>query len=172
MGREFYLGIEAGGNQESIELFYGRERCADASYDVFYVSSFSWDTETGCLFKNDIERLSQDKDYPFLKDYIKDDKQEEYDSPKFYNKDNENDCAVDLLINAIKLIYFHQLPSEDYFAHCVNYDCDLHYFDKFRDMIKTIKEKNLDFKIYLVDSLWYDVFLFVITSSQVFIQQG
>ena len=152
MGREFYLGIEAEGKLESIELFYGRERCADASCDVFYVSSFSWDTETGCLFEEDIERLSQ---------LNKDDKQEKYNSPQFYNKVFETDCAEELLINAIKLIYFHQLPSEDYLAHCVNYDCDLHYFDKFRDMIKTIKEKNLDFKLYLVDSEWYDVLLFV-----------
>ena len=117
MGREFYLGIEAEGKLESIELFYGRERCADASCDVFYVSSFSWDTETGCLFKEDIERLSQLNKYPFLKDYIKDDKQEKYNSPQFYNKVFETDCAEELLINAIKLIYFHQLPSEDYLAH-------------------------------------------------------
>ena len=159
MGREFYLYLNSGECEESVKLFGGRGRCDLISLPVLGTACFDSDLDdddegrSGNLDKAEIDRIClifKDWEDAPLKEIIKDDKQVEYLESKFYE-----DCGYVVLKNAVKLIYFHQLPSNEFLAHVVRED------QGFRALLKKIKEDRLDFKIYIEDSYWYDVFLFV-----------
>jgi len=164
MGREFYLYVESGEFEESVKLFGGRGRCELISVLVLGTACFDSDledddeTRSGNLDKAEIDRLcllfKECEEVP-LKEIIKDDKQIEFFEPKY-----DEECGYTVLKNAVKLIYFHQLPSAEFLAHVICED------EGFRDLMKKIKEENLDFKIYILDSYWYDVLVFFSNKAQ------
>jgi len=154
MTRVFSLHIETGGIHEWIELFYEWERCIYMSLVVLGTPFYIGNIKSEPLDKEGIERLirilEEEEGNPNpMKELIKDDKQIEFLKPTYY----EN-CSIEVLQNAVKLIYFHQVPSNDFLAHCSL--CD----EEFRTLMKKIKEENLPFKIYMKDDLWYDIVIF------------
>ena len=117
MSRVFLLHLESEGDHEWVELFYEWDRCMYMSLEVLGSSFFVGNINSRQLDKEGIDclisSLEKERGNPNpLKKLLKDDKQIEFLKPGYY----EN-CSFEVLQNAIKLVYFHQLPSDDFLAH-------------------------------------------------------
>ena len=150
MARIFTFHIECGEEHEWIELCFEWHRCTYMSLEVLGVV-FIYKTLKSCkLDKEGMERLIAELEHEEgnpnpMKELIKDDKQIAFLKPTFY----EN-CALEVFQNAVKLVYFNQLPSDEFIAHCTMDSYE------FRALMKKIKEENLPFEVYIYDQFWYD----------------
>lgn len=101
------------------------------------------------LGKDCVNQLLNEAEFSYLKELLLDDKEEAYGTPAQTNKDET--CTRNVLINALKLIRMHKLPSNEFLKHTSDrFPCQL---KKVQDFITNIKEKKLPFSLNLVYSM-------------------